>query len=282
MSNELANITTMSNEDIMKAIGQDDGAKRVGVPRLTINRNPEDDDGHQLPMGAYSVFNSEIGQVVYGKPVNFRPFLSTMQYMQYSPEKEEYVNRSIIFKNWREEAIDIQGGTRCGKIPQREWEKLGLTNEELANQRTIKCYRLVFGLVSFDGHTADKTEVKVENYPVLWRVTGVQFNPVGNALQVISERKKLMFNCSLNLDSQKKKNGSNVYYVSSIKVDADANIKLSKDDELALSKFQTIINEENAEVLELYRNAQKGNLKSSDAIDAKIVEDVDPAQALAN
>ena len=282
MSNELANIKTMSNEDIMKAIGQDDGTKRVGVPRLTINRNPEDDDGHQLPMGAYSVFNSEIGQVVYGKPVNFRPFLSTMQYMQYSPEKEEYVNRSIIFKNWREEAIDNQGGTRCGKIPQREWEKLGLTNEELANQRTIKCYRLVFGLVSFDGHTADKTEVKVENYPVLWRVTGVQFNPVGNALQVISERKKLMFNCSLNLDSQKKKNGSNVYYVSSIKVDADANIKLSKDDELALSKFQTIINEENAEVLELYRNAQKGNLKSSDAIDAKIVEDVDPAQALAN
>ena len=282
MSNELANIKTMSNEDIMKAIGQDDGTKRVGVPRLTINRNPEDDDGHQLPMGAYSVFNSEIGQVVYGKPVNFRPFLSTMQYMQYSPEKEEYVNRSIIFKNWREEAIDIQGGTRCGKIPQREWEKLGLTNEELANQRTIKCYRLVFGLVSFDGHTADKTEVKVENYPVLWRVTGVQFNPVGNALQVISERKKLMFNCSLNLDSQKKKNGSNVYYVSSIKVDADANIKLSKDDELAISKFQTIINEENAEVLELYRNSQKGNLKSSDAIDAKIVEDVDPAQALAN
>ena len=163
MSNELANIKTMSNEDIMKAIGQDEGTKRVGVPRLTINRNPEDDDGNQLPMGAYSVFHSDVGQNVYGKPAYFRPFLNTMQYMQYSPEKEEYVNRSIIFKNWKEEAIDIQGGTRCGKIPQREWEKLGLTNEELANQRTIKCYRLVFGLVSFDGHTADKTEVKVEN-----------------------------------------------------------------------------------------------------------------------
>ena len=282
MSNELANITTMSNEDIMKAIGQDDGAKRVGVPRLTINRNPEDDDGNQLPMGAYSVFHSDVGQNVYGKPAYFRPFLNTMQYMQYSPEKEEYVNRSIIFKNWKEEAIDIQGGTRCGKIPQREWEKLGLTNEELANQRTIKCYRLVFGLVSFDGHTEDKTSVKVKDYPVLWRGTGVQFNPVGNALQAISERKKLMFNCLLNLDSQKKKNGSNVYYVSSIKVDADANIKLSKDDELALSKFQTIINEENSEVLELYRNAQKGNLKTVDTVDEKIVEVVDPAQALAN
>ena len=131
MSNELANISTMSNEDIMKAIGQDDGSKRVGIPRLTINRNPEDDDGNQLPMGAYSVFHNEVGQIVYGKPIKFRPFINTMQYMQYSPEQEEYTNRSIIFKNWKEEAIDIQGGTRCGKIPQREWEKLGLTTEQL-------------------------------------------------------------------------------------------------------------------------------------------------------
>jgi len=281
MSDELANINTMSNADIMKAIGQDDGTRRVGVPRLTINRNPEDDDGNQLPMGSYAVFNSEIGQMVYGKPVSFRPFLSTMQYMQYSPEKEEYVNRSIIFKNWKEEAIDIQGGTRCGKIPQRDWAKLGLTNEELANQRTIKCYRLVFGQLTFDGHTADKTEVKVKDYPVLWRVTGVQFNPVGNALQVITERKKLMFNCSLNLDSQKKKNGSNVYYVSSIKVNADTSIKFSKEDEITLGKFQTIINEENADVLDLYKNAQKSKLKNADIIDAKVVEDIDPATALA-
>ena len=281
MSDELANINTMSNADIMKAIGQDDGTRRVGVPRLTINRNPEDDDGNQLPMGSYAVFHSEVGQMVYGKPVSFRPFLSTMQYMQYSPEKEEYVNRSIIFKNWKEEAIDIQGGTRCSKIPQRDWEKLGLTNEELANQRTIKCYRLVFGQLTFDGHTADKTAIKVTDYPVLWRVTGVQFNPVGNALQVITERKKLMFNCSLNLDSQKKKNGSNVYYVSSIKVDADARIKFSKEDEITLGKFQTIINGENADVLDLYKNAQKSKLKNADIIDAKMVEDIDPATALA-
>ena len=282
MSNELSNLNTMSNEDIMKAIGQDDGTKRTGVPRLTINRNPEDDDGNQLPMGAYSVFHNEIGQTVYGKPIIFRPFISSMKYMQYDTEQEEYISRSIIFKNWQEEIIDTQGGTRCSKIPQRDWEKLGLTPEEIANQRTIKCYRLVFGQVTFDGHTADKTEVKVKDYPVLWRVTGVQFNPVGNALQSISERKKLMFNCVLHLDSQKKKNGSNVYYVSTIRVNADAGLKLTKDDETTLGNFQTIINDENSEVLDLYKSAQKGGIKTSDAIDAKIVEDVDPASALAS
>ncbi len=282
MSNELSNIKTMSNEDIMKAIGQSDGAKRAGVPRLTINRNPEDDDGNQLPTGSYAVFHNEIGQIVYGKPIIFRPFINSMQYMQYSADKEEYTNRSIIFKNWQEEAIDIQGGTKCGKIPQRDWEKLGLTTDELANQREIKCYRLIFGQVTFDGHTADKTEVKVKDYPVLWRVGGVQFNPVGNALQSISERKKLMFNCALHLDSQKKVKGSNIYYVSTIKVDADAGLKLTKDDETTIGNFQTVINDENNEVLELYKNAQKSGMKTIDAIDEKIVEAVDPAVALAS
>jgi succinate dehydrogenase flavin-adding protein (antitoxin of CptAB toxin-antitoxin module) len=85
----------------------------------------------------------------------------------------------------------------------------------------------------------------------------------------------------LNLDSQKKKNGSNVYYVSSIKVDADASIKFSKEDEITLGKFQTIINEENNDVLDLYKNAQKSKLKNEDIIDAKMVEDIDPAIALA-
>ena len=91
-----------------------------------------------------------------------------------------------------------------------------------------------------------------------------------------------MFNCALHLDSQKKKNGSNVYYVSSIRVDADAGLKLTKDDETVLGNFQTIINDENNEVLDLYKNAKKSGMKNVDTIDAKIVEDVDPAEALAN
>ena len=90
-----------------------------------------------------------------------------------------------------------------------------------------------------------------------------------------------MFNCVLDLDSQKKKNGSNVYYISSIKVNADASIKFTKDDEATLGKFQSVINDENAEVLDLYKNAQKSGLKTVDTVDEKIIEVVDPAKALA-
>ena len=147
--NEIANINNMSDEQIMQAIGQDDGSsKGINIPRLGINRSPEDDDGNQLPVGHLFTYDSTVGQNVFGKPVTFRPFISAMQYMHYDPEKSEYVNRSIIFKNWKEEAIDILGGTKCGKIPFKE--RSSLTPEQLAEQRTIRCYRLLYGILSFN------------------------------------------------------------------------------------------------------------------------------------
>ena len=44
--NNLVNIKGMSDEQIMQAIGQDDGSNLgSNIPRLAINRTPEDDDG---------------------------------------------------------------------------------------------------------------------------------------------------------------------------------------------------------------------------------------------
>ena len=66
--NKLTNIKQMSNEQIMQAIGQDDGSNAGNnIPRLAINRTPEDDDGNQLPVGHFYTYDSNIGQNVFGK-----------------------------------------------------------------------------------------------------------------------------------------------------------------------------------------------------------------------
>ena len=136
----------MSNEQIMQAIGQDDGSSSgSNIPRLAINRTPEDDDGNQLPVGHYYTYDASVGQNVFGKPITLRPFISAMQYMHYDAEKGEYINRSIIFKSWKEEAIDILCGTKCGKIAFKD--RSSLTPEQLEQQRTIRCYKLVYGLL---------------------------------------------------------------------------------------------------------------------------------------
>ena len=282
MENEIANIKNMSNEQIMQAIGQDDGSSSgIRIPRLGINRSPEDDDGNQLPVGHLFTYDSSVGQNVFGKPVTFRPFISAMQYMHYDPEKSEYVNRSIIFKNWKEEAIDILGGTKCGKIPFKE--RSSLTPEQLAEQRTIRCYRLLYGLLSFKGKKANGEDYTLANLPVLWRVTGTAFSPVGSALDQINKRKKLMFTTTFSIDSKRQKKGGNVYYTPEISVNADANLQMSKEDMETLTVFQDIINTENSEVVDLYKDAKKSQPTSSDGESAKVIKQVeDPVEVLSN
>ena len=273
--NNLVNIKGMSDEQIMQAIGQDDGSNMgTNIPRLAINRTPEDDDGNQLPVGHFYTYDSSIGQNVYGKPITLRPFISAMQYMHYDAEKGEYINRSIIFKSWKDEAIDILGGTKCGKIPFKE--RANLTPEQLEQQRTIRCYKLVYGLLSFkNGKTAQGNDHNVENLPVLYRVTGTAFSPVSAALDQLKKRKKLMFNSILSLDTKRQKKGGNVFYVPEIAVNADANLQLSDTDMETLKVFQESIDTENEEVSGLYNSAKTKKSNGSDKIDAEIVKDLD-------
>jgi hypothetical protein len=263
MSDSNIIVKGMSNEQIMQVIGQDDGSSvGTNIPRLAINRSPEDDDGNQLPVGHFYTYDSKTGQNVYSKPVTLRPFISAMQYMHYDAPKGEYINRSIIFKSWREEAIDILGGTKCGKIPFKE--RANLTPEKLEEQRTIRCYKLVYGLLSFDkGVTAQGESISIENLPVLYRVTGTAFSPVSAALD---------------LNTKRQKKGGNVYYTPDIFVNADANLQLSDDDMETLKVFQESIDVENKEVVSLY-NAAKSEVdkKQNDKIDAEIVENIEDA-----
>ena len=70
MSDNNVIVKGMSNEQIMQAIGQDDGSSTgTTIPRLSINRTPEDDDGNQLPVGYFSTYDSNVGQNIFGKPV---------------------------------------------------------------------------------------------------------------------------------------------------------------------------------------------------------------------
>ena len=280
MKNEIANIKSMSNEQIMQITGQDDGSGNgINIPRLGINRSPEDDDGNQLPVGHFFTYDSSVGQNVFGKPVTFSPFISAMQYMHYDPEKSEYVNRSIIFKNWKEEAIDILGGTKCGKIPFKE--RSSLTPEQLAEQRTIRCYRLLYGLLSFKGKKANGEDHTITDMPVLWRVTGTAFAPVGSALDQMKKRKKHPFTCALSLESKRQKKGGNVYYTPEISVNADANLEMSKEEIETLAGFQDIIDKENDEIVELYKAVKKSKPTSFDAESVKVVKQIeDPVEIL--
>ena len=276
-NNEITNIDNLSNEQIMSMIGQEKSSTGNFLPKLSINRFPENDDGAEVPVGSYGVYVPELDSMAYGKPVTFRPFMNAYQYMKYDAEKNEYSNRSIIFKSWKDEAIDIQGGIRCGKIPAKELANL--SDEERMKQKAIKCYRLVYGLVSFKGSLPGGTDAEVTNLPVLWKVTGSNFKPVGEAIESLRRRGKVMFNHTLTLKSKKKKAGSNVFYVSDISVDSDE-VQFSDKEKEILLAFQDTINTENEEIVELWRQAKKAEPVSVQAVEAEF--DDDPIEVLSS
>ena len=284
MVNDLQAFESLSKEEIMRMTGQDDGSiiSSGTISRLTINRAAEDDDGNQLSAGVYTTYDSGIEAKVYSikdKAIQFRPFINAYQYMEYDPDNNNYPCSSVVFKSWKDEPIDSNGGVRCGKVIGKDKEQL--TQAEIDSQRNIKCYRLVYGLLSMEGTTATGDATTVDAMPVLFRVTGSNFTPIGEALKSLKGRDSLMQNHLLNLTTKRKKAGSNVYYVSNVSVD-NKEIDFTKKDLEHMDMFSALIEEENSRISEKYQNAHKN--KERDVASAKVINEMadDPEMVLAS
>ena len=55
-NNEIANIDNLSSEQIMSMIGQEKSSTGSFLPKLSINRFPENDDGAEVPVGSYATY----------------------------------------------------------------------------------------------------------------------------------------------------------------------------------------------------------------------------------
>jgi len=282
MVNDLQAFESLSKEEIMRMTGQDDGSiiSSGNLSRLTINRAAEDDDGNQLSAGVYTVYDSGIEAKVYSikdKAIQFRPFINAYQYMEYDPDNNNYPCSSVIFKSWKDEPIDTNGGVRCGKVIGKDKEQL--TQAQIDAQRNIKCYRLVYGLVSMDATTPTGDPTKVEDLPVLFRVTGSNFIPIGESLKSLKGRDSLMQNHILNMTTKKRKAGSNVYYVSNVNIDTKE-VPFTQKDLEHMDMFNNLIQEENARVSAKWQKAHSN--KEQDVASAKVINELadDPEMVL--
>lgn len=261
--NDLVNLETMSVEELMEATGQASLQSEIGFPELRINKEGETDSGQAIPVGSYFVYYQ--GANVYAKTVRFRPFINSFQYRVYNEQAQKYANRSIIFTNWNDEAIDELGGIKCGKVKKKELETL--TEDQKAVQKKIRCNRLLFGLVSMRGVTADNKEVEIENFPVCWRTGGSNWMAVDDALESLTKRKLLMFNYWFTLSLKKEKTGGNSYYVVAIDVDFDAPVKVdAKEITEVFGGFKDVIKSVNKEIIEKYKAAQKSKPTVGDEV----------------
>ena len=208
--------------DIADVIGQTtmDGPS-MAHSTLKINRDHEDDNGRQIPAGSWTTMHGS--DDVYSKDVKLQIFLQRFQYQQYDPDAGETVNKSIMAKNLfpNTEIPDCLGTMRCGSVPLAKRESL--TGADAIRQKQTSCYRMLYGK-AFLANTvdADGKDVGDITVPVLWRARGANFMPLSETLDSLSAQKKPFLFYKLSATLNKKKKGSNVYYVAEFNVDKDA------------------------------------------------------------
>lgn len=239
--------------DIAKLTGQQVNTTQSFLARLTINRDFSTEDNKAIPPGTYKVEGNE-QPAVYFKTLQFRPYMNSFQYAKYNAETNKFVNKSVLFKSWSDEAIDELGGIKCGKIPNKK--AINLTPEQAAIQKTIKCYRFLYGTVTGTGTDADGKDVELNEYPVLWRSTGSAFQPVGDALDILTKAQRPSFTHQFELGLKREKQGSNVYFIPVLKVDLRTYRTIQDVDMELLVKFQDTLNFENVAVIEKYKKAK--------------------------
>lgn len=255
-SNLPANINNATYEELAALIGQDDGGPQNTLGRLRINTDPVDDDGKPLPYGFFSVYVEGKGYV-FGKPVNFRPFIQVFQYSKWDAKEKKFVNKSIMAKSFRQEIPDELGGFKCGKVAKNDLASL--TEKQKEDQKAIKCYRILYGVVTFKGKTKEGEEVEVRE-PVMLKLRGKNFMPIAEeVLDVLQKQKKLMFNYNIVLNNRREKNGDTAYFVIEPSVDLTAPVDFTQADFDLLKKFQETIDLENKAVMKKYEAALRKN-----------------------
>ncbi len=272
MSNELiSDIDNMSNDKLMAMIGQDIESGGSSLSRLSINYDTEDSEGNLIKRGLYKVDSQKHG-IVFAEKVSFRPFLNTFQYNKYDEDNEDNNYKSVMFTSWSDAKPDSNGTDACGSVPKARRDDLDPASK--IEQDKVTCYRNVFGVVSTKGKTSKGEDVTIVDEPVLYRVRGVNFLPIGDQLKSLSKRNKIMYNTVLDFNgTEKHTKGSVTYFTAKIK-DANKDVKFSDTDKNNLKNFLEYVKRENDYVKGEYAKAKKSEVTAEDILDDEIMKEM--------
>lgn len=262
MNTQLQEFTSEDNYNkIAELTGAYVGSSAVYLPRLTVNRMSTDTENNPLPMGQFTITQDE--QMFFSKKATFRIFLNRYQYQQYDPVSDKYIHRSVIIKNFGEEAFDDAGGLACGKLPAKVRETL--SPEQQAQQKHIKCNRLLYGTVTF--------EENVTNVPCVMKLSGGNFMAFDDAIKAFQKMKHQFFQHESVLNTKRHTKGSNVYYEVLVSPVYETIVPFTEEDMETFNLFREVIDRENNFVTAKWREVKKSKIDEIDVVAALAFDD---------
>lgn len=250
-------VSAFNNDDaeaLMEASGQGGNSNRqVGLPRININYDAETEDGQTLPRGAWKMYLD--GRFIYADKVSFRPILRTFEYSVWDQESGTFSSKSVQKPTLSGMFPDTTGGNKCGRLTREEEDRLPKDDIAYLNSRAVVCNQVLYGKISGDFKTADGTDVKIEDQPVVAYFKRSGFKPISDFIGGLSKQKKLMQKCEISLTTHRHKNGSVTFWTPVPALEKEVDIT-DQDKEL-MGLFAETVKGHNENVMNQHREAVK-------------------------
>jgi len=239
---------------LMQASGQNIGGdRREGLSRLNINYDTETEDGHTLTRGDWKMFYE--GEYIYAKEVFLQPILRTFEWSLFNAEEGNFSCKSIQKPTMTGDFPDTDGGTKCGRLPVDEEEKLKDDDPVRLRSRSAVCNQVIYGMISGSFVKGNKEKIEVKNHPVISYFKRSGFVPISSFIQTLTRQKKIMQKCVIKIGTQRQKKGSVTYWIPVPSLSSETEIN-DTDKEL-MKKFAETVKAHNENIMNQYRDAVK-------------------------
>ena len=265
MDSFIAALDSGTDSDLRKMSGQDDGeTPKMGLPRLTINYDAENDDGVTLKRGTWRIWNGSAP--VYAEKVHIRPLMRTFEWSHWDQEERPFSCKSIQKPKLSGEFPDSLGGNKCGRLSKDEENSMSPDDPRVLLSKSVSCNQVIYGVLEApDATYADGTPAPIEDMAFVAYFKRSGFIPVKNFIdqELTRNKKVLMQKAVIEMTTEKHKKGSVLYWTPKLSLVREVSIN-DKDKEL-LRKFNDTVKGHNETVFADFKAAQKSMMSADDS-----------------
>ena len=242
------------DQALMEATGQRTGGNRqVGLPRININYDAEDEDGKTLTRGEWKMMYE--GKMVYAPSVDIQILLRTYEYSVWDQETGSFSNKSVQKTLLSGDFPDSLGGNKCGRLTRDQEDALSKDDPAYLHSRAVVCNQVIYGKLTGDFVDADGNSFQIKDQPIISYFKRSGFKPVADFIDTLNRQKKVMQKCIANFSTQKNKKGSVTYWTPAVSFGKATDIKETDKDLMRM--FGDTVKAHNETVTNQYREAVK-------------------------
>ena len=221
----------------------------IKVPFLKVQYDSDDAQGRDVKRGSLTL--SDLEEPIYADTLKIRVLAQHFQYRQSDPQTYKIVNKSILMDDMRKrEPRDMKGTIRCGR-PDGKTLKTLSDEEQTQWRANVKAFRILRGIVSGQGKTADGDVVNLEKKPFQMFLKGMNFLPFEDDVIKALPGSKQLHDVWVDLTTSK----SGKAFLINFSIDHKLETVMDTDTVETLKVFYEMAKTENERIEEAYKSA---------------------------